>query len=69
VTNIDIVEITQAGRKNGSIAYGPAKHQAVLALDMDTWEQLIDAFDIQEPMIKHRREDEHRNVGAKGWYA
>ncbi|XMA19001.1 hypothetical protein WAI453_011792 [Rhynchosporium graminicola] len=45
------------------------KHQAVLALDMKTWEELIDAFEIETPMIKHRKEIEHSNIGAKGWYA
>ncbi|KAL2062382.1 hypothetical protein VTL71DRAFT_6648 [Oculimacula yallundae] len=45
------------------------KHQAVLALDMQTWEELIDAFEIQTPMIKHREEAQHNNIGAKGWYA
>jgi len=46
-----------------------ARHQAVLAIDMDYWEQLIDVFDIKEPMIRHREEEEAYNVGKKGWYA
>ncbi|KAN0089476.1 Nse4 domain containing protein [Hyaloscypha variabilis] len=46
-----------------------AKHQAVLAIDMDHWEQLIDLFDIKEPMIQHREEEEQYNVGRRGWYA
>ncbi|PVH86188.1 Nse4-domain-containing protein [Cadophora sp. DSE1049] len=45
------------------------KHQAVLALDMQMWQDLIDAFEIQKPMIKHRQEPDNSNVGAKGWYA
>jgi len=36
---------------------------------MDHWEQLIDLFDIKEPMIQHREEDEQYNVGKRGWYA
>jgi non-structural maintenance of chromosomes element 4 len=36
---------------------------------MASWKQLIDVFGIKEPMIRHREEDEHLNVGAKGWYA
>jgi hypothetical protein len=35
---------------------------------MDYWEQLIDVFDIKEPMIRHREEEEHSNVSKKGWY-
>ncbi|CZR63708.1 related to NSE4 Nuclear protein that plays a role in the function of the Smc5p-Rhc18p DNA repair complex [Phialocephala subalpina] len=45
-----------------------SKHQAVLALDMREWQDLIEAFDIKEPMIKHRVEEEHA-APAKGWYA
>jgi hypothetical protein len=55
-----------SGNANG---HEKAKHQAVLALDMETWEQLIDLFDIKEPMIRHREEEELSNVGKKGWYA
>ncbi|KAK2624843.1 hypothetical protein QTJ16_006036 [Diplocarpon rosae] len=45
------------------------KHQAVISIDMNKWESLIEAFDIKEPMIRHREEEEYGNVGAKGWYA
>jgi len=46
-----------------------SKHQAVLALDYSTWQQLIQAFDIQEPMIPHRDDEPAAQVGSKGWYA
>jgi len=46
-----------------------AKHQAVLALDMQQWEELIDLFDIKEPLIRHREEEDHSSVGKRGWYA
>jgi hypothetical protein len=36
---------------------------------MAQWEELIELFDIKEPMIKHREEEERAPVGAKGWYA
>jgi hypothetical protein len=36
---------------------------------MATWQELIDAFDITEPIIEHREEESHSNLGAKGWYA
>lgn len=48
---------------------GAHKHQSVIALDMAQWGELIELFDITEPMIKHREEEEHTSVGAKGWYA
>jgi hypothetical protein len=62
---LDFPEVS-GGKVNG---HEKAKHQAVLAIDMDYWEQLIDVFDIKEPMIRHREEEEHSNVGKKGWYA
>ena len=48
---------------------GAHKHQSVIALDMEQWEELIELFDIKQPMIKHRQEEKHTSVGAKGWYA
>jgi hypothetical protein len=33
------------------------------------WKDLIELYDIKEPMIKHRVEQEHENLGAVGWYA
>ncbi|KAE9365435.1 Nse4-domain-containing protein [Stipitochalara longipes BDJ] len=59
---------TSGGNRNGK-GHETAKHQAVLAMDMDHWEQLIDLFDIKEPMIRHREEEEQYNVGKRGWYA
>ncbi|KAK5118433.1 hypothetical protein LTR62_002947 [Meristemomyces frigidus] len=44
------------------------RHQAVFALDYETWERLIEAFDITEPMIEHRREEQQTQVGERGWY-
>src|SRR5918911_230878 len=37
---------------------GLQKHQAVFSLDFDTWEELIEVFDIKECLIPHREEDE-----------
>lgn len=54
----------QPVRKKGS-----RKHQSVIALDMESWEQLIELFDIKEPMIPHRDEELQQNApGVKGWY-
>ena len=44
------------------------RHQAVLHLDFDTWEDLIEAFDIRESLIPHRQAGQNQ-IGATGWYA
>ncbi|KFX99317.1 hypothetical protein O988_03940 [Pseudogymnoascus sp. VKM F-3808] len=46
-----------------------SKHQAIFAIDMATWEELIEVFDIREPIIEHREEVVQRAVGARGWYS
>jgi hypothetical protein len=61
-------EIIEAGGRGDNIS-GPSKHQAVIALDMASWEELIELYDIRESMIQHREEEQHTSVGAKGWYA
>ncbi|KAL8725024.1 MAG: hypothetical protein Q9166_007623 [cf. Caloplaca sp. 2 TL-2023] len=49
-------------------AKGTQKHQAVFHLDFDTWEDLIDAFDIKHSIIPHRLSEEEPQVNASGWY-
>ncbi|KAH3907943.1 hypothetical protein HBH56_183190 [Parastagonospora nodorum] len=44
------------------------KNQAVLSIDYTTWKMFIQAFDIKEPLIPHR-ENEEANVAPGGWYA
>ncbi|ROT37589.1 hypothetical protein SODALDRAFT_313838 [Sodiomyces alkalinus F11] len=46
-----------------------AKHQAIFAMDMKTWQDIIDTFDIREPMIEHRKEAQQSGPGARGWYS
>lgn len=36
---------------------------------MATWEELIEVFEIREPIIEHREEVVQRTVGARGWYS
>ncbi|KAK6611512.1 hypothetical protein H4I95_02308 [Botrytis cinerea] len=55
-------------KDNGSSSH-TARHQAVLSLDMQDWKEMINLFDIKEPMIDHREEQDNNNIGAKGWYA
>ncbi|KAL2269562.1 hypothetical protein VTJ83DRAFT_1746 [Remersonia thermophila] len=45
------------------------RHQAIMSIDMETWRDLIDAFDIKEPMIPTREEEVNRGPGARGWYS
>ena len=45
-----------------------SKHQAVFHLDYETWENIIEAFDIEESIIPHRQSDEVAQVSASGWY-
>ncbi|KAL8792999.1 MAG: hypothetical protein Q9195_004403 [Heterodermia aff. obscurata] len=56
----DIQDIEEPGQQE--------RHQAVLHLDFDTWEDLIEAFDIKESLIPHREAGQNQ-IGATGWYA
>ncbi|KJZ75949.1 hypothetical protein HIM_04773 [Hirsutella minnesotensis 3608] len=49
--------------------HSASKHQAVLAMDMKIWRNIIEAFNLQEPMIEHRRETISSGPGARGWYS
>lgn len=44
------------------------RHQAVFGIDFGTWRELVQAFDIKEPLIPHRTE-ERTQVQANGWYS
>ena len=48
---------------------GPSKHQAIFSMDMATWKDIIDTFEISEPLIPHRKEQTHQGPGARGWYS
>ncbi|KAI0019924.1 Nse4 [Xylariomycetidae sp. FL0641] len=45
------------------------KQQAVLSIDMQTWQDIIDAFNITESIIEHRQEQSQQGPGARGWYS
>ena len=48
---------------------GATRHQAIFSLDFKTWRKLIAAFDITEPLITHRKDDQGaQTVGNRGWY-
>jgi hypothetical protein len=45
------------------------RHQAVFSIDYSTWQRLIRAFEIKEPMIPHRGTGGSGGaIGARGWY-
>jgi hypothetical protein len=47
---------------------GTSKHQAILSMDMKTWQDIIDTYGLNESMIRHRKETTHSGPGANGWY-
>ncbi|THW50493.1 hypothetical protein D6C86_00864 [Aureobasidium pullulans] len=45
------------------------RHQAVFSIDYSTWQRLIQAFKITEPLIPHRgTSGGGPAIGARGWY-
>ncbi|CAH0017720.1 unnamed protein product [Clonostachys rhizophaga] len=52
-----------------SLRQGGSKHQAILSMDMATWEDIVETLELAEPLIKHRAESTRDNPGAKGWYS
>ncbi|KAL0937756.1 nuclear protein qri2 [Colletotrichum truncatum] len=55
--------------EEGGVKREKAKQQAIFSMDMQTWQDIIDTFDIKEPMIKHRKEATAQGPGARGWYS
>lgn len=58
-------ESTQATQNR----HGAMRHQAIMSIDMDIWRDIIEAFNIREPMIPHREEEQAGGPGARGWYS
>ncbi|KAL0263099.1 hypothetical protein SLS55_002075 [Diplodia seriata] len=48
-------------------AQNVSRHQAVFSIDYQTWQKFIHAFDIKEPVIAHRQ-DEQPTQTVRGWY-
>jgi hypothetical protein len=67
-SNIRILPDPTSARKLAQIKEaGATRHQAVFAIDMKMWEDLIDAFNITEPLIPDRG-DQGVRVSSTGWY-
>ncbi|KAG7291704.1 hypothetical protein NEMBOFW57_001723 [Staphylotrichum longicolle] len=64
---IEPVRKDPSGEVNRSKA--AMRHQAIMSIDMATWRDIIDAFDIKEPMIPSREEEAQQGPGARGWYS
>ncbi|KAK0382398.1 hypothetical protein CLIM01_00211 [Colletotrichum limetticola] len=55
--------------EDGTVKRETAKQQAIFSMDMQTWQDIIDTFEIKEPMITHRKEATAQGPGARGWYS
>ncbi|KAG5960999.1 hypothetical protein E4U58_004463 [Claviceps cyperi] len=49
--------------------HGASKQQAILSIDEETWREIIDVFQITQPMIPHRQQASQDGPGARGWYS
>ncbi|KAK3906577.1 Non-structural maintenance of chromosomes element 4 A [Staphylotrichum tortipilum] len=46
------------------------RHQAIMSIDMVTWRDIIETFDIKQSMIPNREEEaSQEGPGARGWYS
>lgn len=63
-----LAPVDREGDDVGAIRQSTSKHQAILSMDMETWQDIIDTLGLEEPMIEHRRELSATGPGARGWY-
>ncbi|KAK8159289.1 putative nuclear protein Qri2/Nse4 [Phyllosticta citrichinensis] len=56
-----------SGGRSEQEAAAAQRYQAVFSLNIPTWKKLIRAYDIREPMITHRQEDQSSRT-VRGWY-
>ncbi|KAI0597263.1 Nse4 C-terminal-domain-containing protein [Biscogniauxia sp. FL1348] len=59
----------EEGDESGGARSSARKQQAVLSIDMQTWKDIIETFNITESIIPHRKEQSHQGPGARGWYS
>ncbi|KAI1329967.1 hypothetical protein F5Y16DRAFT_61230 [Xylariaceae sp. FL0255] len=60
---------TDNQEESGTTRSTAERHQAVLSIDMKTWRDVIDTFEITEPIIEHRLEEKSQGPGARSWYS
>ncbi|KAI1417293.1 hypothetical protein F5Y13DRAFT_152418 [Hypoxylon sp. FL1857] len=54
--------------ETGASKHRAQKQQGVFSIDMKLWREIIEAFNITEPIIEHRTEQSHQGPGSRGWY-
>lgn len=64
-----LAPVDREAEEEGTVRHSASKHQAILSMDMETWREIIDTFDLKEPMISHRQEATNTGPGARGWYS
>ncbi|KAH6981878.1 Nse4 C-terminal-domain-containing protein [Ilyonectria sp. MPI-CAGE-AT-0026] len=64
-----LAPVDREAEEEGAARHSASKHQAILSMDMETWRDIIDTFDLKEPMITHRQEATNTGPGARGWYS
>lgn len=63
-----LAPVDREGDDAGAVRQSTSKHQAILSMDMETWQDIIDTLGLKEPMIEHRQELSATGPGARGWY-
>ncbi|KAM0513012.1 hypothetical protein ACHAPE_008217 [Trichoderma viride] len=63
-----LAPVDREGDDAGAIRMSTSKHQAILSIDMETWQDIVDTLGLEEPMIEHRQELSATGPGARGWY-
>ncbi|KAL7898359.1 Nse4 C-terminal domain-containing protein [Trichoderma sp. SZMC 28014] len=63
-----LAPVDREGDDAGAIRQSTSKHQAILSMDMETWQDIIDTLGLKEPMIQHRQDLSATGPGARGWY-
>lgn len=69
MSNICTAPVDREEGDEGRARQSSSKYQAILSMDMETWQDIIDTLGLSEPMIEHRREAAEGGPGARGWYS
>ncbi|GME36508.1 Nuclear protein Qri2/Nse4 [Neofusicoccum parvum] len=64
---LPIICPTESRGLNEQRAQNVSRHQAVFSIDYPMWQKFIEAFNIREPVIAHRN-DEQPTQSVRGWY-
>ncbi|KAM3519722.1 hypothetical protein MY4038_009691 [Beauveria bassiana] len=64
-----LAPVVREEHEDKSVRQSSAKHQAILSIDMQAWQDIVETLQIKEPMIEHRQETIDSGPGARGWYS